>query len=149
MNRGQSWFSEEIQSNRLVLGAKGFRDWVYQNHVDQSVADVPLRQSRPHAKIPIKLILEHVGFVYNIPVSKVRLGHQGKGNEARSMAIYLARQITGVPQKDLVKWFKTSNRYAIAKNIQRFKECMGQNKALMRLAKEVESQINMNGRSEG
>lgn len=138
------WFSQEIQSNRVVLGVEGFREWVYQNHVDKDQDDITLKEKTPRPKVPVKQILEHVAYAYDVPITEIRQSRQGQLNEARSMAIYLARQLTGMRQRDLLKWFKGVNRYAIAKTIQRFKENLGNDRSLKKMTQDLENRIYMN-----
>ena len=82
-----------------------------------------------------------MALAYDTTVNDVRQNRASKPNQAREMAIYLTRQLTGIPQKELAVWMNVSSAYTIAKIQQRFREKMARNKALKSKVMELKHYI--------
>lgn len=137
------WFDKEWRKGGFALGTQGFKEWVYQNFEEWTRRDeeIPQRERKPKRIGSIKAILDHVAFAYNLNVRGLRKRGDRKRNDARSMAIYLARRLTGIPQRDLARWMAASSPYTIAKVQQRFRERINRDQQLMKLTHQVEKQI--------
>lgn len=137
------WFEKEWQKGRAVVGSKGFCEWVYKNCKEWTEKDreIPKRDSQPRRDIGMKMILDQVAFVHDIPTGDLRRRDDRRRNDARSMVIHLARKLKGIPHKDLARWMGTGNPYAIAKNQQRFRERLEKDRSLRKLTSQVERQI--------
>lgn len=137
------WFDKEWKKSGFIVGSQGFKEWVYQNFEEWTKRDeeIPQKERKPKRIRDIKGILDQVAFTYNLRVQDLRRRGDRKRNDARSMAIYLARRLTGIPQKELASWMATASPYTIAKAQQRFRERIDRDKKLMRLTRQVERQI--------
>lgn len=132
---------KELTRNRLILGNHGFKEWVYRNFVDdkRDKEEIPKRDRKPKWVKSTKEVLEHVAYAYNLHVTDIRCPKAAKKrNDARSMAIYLSRKLTGIPQKELARWMNIENTFTIAKSQQRFKERIQKDKRLKQLTNQVE-----------
>jgi putative transposase len=122
-----------------ILGSRGFQEWVYANWVKEKLQDkeISKKEKMPQWK-GLKTILEKVAFAHDISVTQLRRRQDRRRNDARSMAIYLARKLTGIPQKDLARWMNATNEYAIAKVQQRFSSRLLADSKLRRMTKTIE-----------
>ena len=137
------YFRKELERQRFIIGRKVFQEWVYENFGGKALEaqEVPLREKKPRWIQSVKGIMDQVAFAYNVDFVELRRRTDRKRNDARSMAVYLARKLMGVPQKDLARWMNATNEYTIAKAIQRFKERHGKDKKLRKLTSEIERGI--------
>ena len=136
-------FSEELEKQRFIIGGKPFQEWVYENFGGKSLKarEVPEREKRPRWIQSVKGIMDCVAFAHGVEVAALRKRTDRKKNDARSMAIYLARKLTGIPQRDLARWMNATNEYAVAKVIQRFGKRYQEDKKLRRLTAAIEKAI--------
>ncbi|MDP3981551.1 MAG: transposase, partial [Chlamydiota bacterium] len=125
-------FRKKMDKGRVYLGQKGFGEWVYQNFMGKKsgVKGLAHKDICPKSKINLKHILDQVAFAYHIPLSDLRCVQAGKRHEARSVAIYLSRRLTGMKQDDLARWFNAKDGYTIAKAQQRMREEIARKKGL-------------------
>lgn len=142
MERVPTKEKDELKKAGLFLGSKCFKEWVYQNWVSATKTnEIPKKQRRLKWDGSLKGIMEHVAFMHDINVTDLRNCSSRQRNDARSIAIYLARKLTGVPQKDLARWMNVKNPYAIAKAQQRFAERVSTDSKLRKLTNLAERQI--------
>ena len=109
-------FREDLKKHPVILGTKGFQNWVYENFGDKNAINSKeiARASRNSSGISPKRILESVAHAYNVQVSDLRQSVRGMENEGRNVAVYLMRRLTGLPFKDIASWFNCSSVYAVA-----------------------------------
>ena len=89
----------------------------------------------------MKMILAQVAFVHGVAVRDLRRRADRRRNDARSMAIHLARKLKGISHKDLAQWMCAGNPYTVAKDQQRFRERLGKDRRLRKLTSQVERQL--------
>ena len=138
-------FSKEIldlkkqhAKQKLVLGSHGFQDWLYDNHVTDAQKrnqEFSLKQRKHTSRPKPKHILEVVAFSFDETISNLRRSSNQERLD-RSIAIYLLRHLIGMPHKEIAKWMKCSNSYAVAKVLQRFQSRIVEDS---NLKKQVES----------
>ncbi|MBI2982084.1 MAG: transposase [Deltaproteobacteria bacterium] len=136
-------FEEVLKNQRGILGTKGFCEWVAENFMDgkRDQKGVPLKDRRPRPKISLKEIMEIVGHTYGISGSALRQSRSGVRNDARSMAVYLARSLTGLPQQDLAGWFRAKDANAIGQGYYRFRRRLLKERKLRIVTKTLERTI--------
>lgn len=127
-------FEEAMQKNSTVIGSEGFKNWVYDNLIDAqrtSDKEIPKRDKRILSRAPMwSEILSSLAFACDVPVGRLRCKQPGRKNEARLMAIYLTRRLTGKSHKEIAKLFGMKSEYTIAKAIERFKKMLDAQRAL-------------------
>lgn len=136
-------FRDQMGKKRIILGSKGFCEWVYENFVEREKQGIPLQERKPKHKVSIREVLEQVSHAYNMPTASLRSAKAGRGkkNEARSMAIYLIRHLSGAPQKRIAKWIRANNQNAVAQLHYRFKQELKRNKELKKLTNIISHSI--------
>lgn len=136
-------FEREMKKATVILGSKGFADWCYRNFGGEKKKDkeIPLTQRDPKAQIKTRDILEIAAMAYGLEGKDLRQSTPGRKNEARLMAIYLVRQLTGQTQKEMARWFKAASPYTIAKAQERFAGEMEKNRRLIKLTNEIRHTI--------
>ena len=70
----------------------------------------------------------------------LRIEYSG-ANEARAMAIYFARSLTGLPQKDLAGWFRAKDANAVGQAYYRFRQRLLRERKLRKLTKTLQRSI--------
>jgi REP element-mobilizing transposase RayT len=123
-------FSSKLKKERVILGSKGFSEWVHKNFVDRTRKGIPLQERVPRKKIPVGHILQCISHVYDIPIKEIRSAQSGQRNEARSMAVYLIRRLSECSQSEIAKWLKASNQNAVAQMQYRFHQRLTKEKQL-------------------
>lgn len=117
-------FRDALQKDSVVIGDDGFREWVYENFVgpEKSTSkEISAKHKRPKPVVKWRNVLSSVAFAYDVPTSEIRNRHPGRKNEAKLMAIYLTRRLTGQRHGETAKIFGVESEYAIAKSLERFK----------------------------
>lgn len=115
---------DAMQRDTVVIGCDGFREWVYENFVGskkQSDKEISVKHSQPKLGVKWKDILLSVAFAYDVSGVELRSKRPGQRNEARLMAIYLIRKLTGRVHGETAKIFGVESEYTIAKAYERFK----------------------------
>ena len=136
-------FEETLKEQRVILGSKGFKEWVYKNFVDADKRQegIPIKDRRVRPNISIKHIIDTVSRVFDIPVKDVRQRQTGIKNDARSMAVYLIRNLNGASQANIAKWLKAPSTQAISQMQNRFRKRMSEDRALKKLVETVTGSI--------
>lgn len=136
-------FKKLMSERRAILGSKAFKEWVkeYFEEIILPKKEVASRDKKIRTSPGIRKVIEHVGHAHDVSTAEVRNGVAGKENPARSMAIYLARRLTGAPQKELAKWFKAKDGYAIAKIEQRYRDKLDRNPKLQKSVRMMMSSL--------
>ncbi|MFH1357194.1 MAG: transposase [bacterium] len=135
------WLSKALQRNLIIIGTEGYKEWVYHHFVNKEKNGIPLKDKERITKVPVKFIIEHVGFAYDEPIAQIRKSSPGKKNEARSMAIYLTRQLAGLSHKEIANWFHISTNNTVGKLIERYKIKLTKDKKLNKLTKQIKTSI--------
>ncbi|MFA4874951.1 MAG: transposase [bacterium] len=115
---------DAMQRDTVVIGCDGFRDWVYENFVGSKKKldkEISVKHRHPRPKVKWKDVLSSVAFAYDVSESEFRSRRPGQRNEARLMAIYLIRKLTGRVHGEIAKIFGVESEYTIAKAFERFK----------------------------
>ncbi len=126
-------FKNAMQKDTVVIGAEGFRDWVYDNFVGpkkKKDKEISVKHRQPRPKVKWNDVMSSVAFAYDMSVSGLRDKRPGQGNEARLMAIYLVRKLTGRTHSEIARVFCVESEYTIAKAFERFKTRLGWDKDL-------------------
>ncbi len=136
-------FEEMLRKQRVVLGTKGFCEWIAENCMDgkRQQRGVPLKDRRLRPKVSLKEIMAIVSHAYGVKENSLRCSRSGVRNDARSMAIYLGRSVTGLPQQDLAKWFYAQDANTIGQCYYRFQQRLLREKKLNVLAKTLRRSI--------
>ena len=134
-------FRRELEKNGKILGSIGFCEWVYRNFVEPHRKGIPLKERKPKPKIPLGLILSQVAHGYNVPTSHLRNGRSGVRNEARSLAVFLARTLSGTPHSQVAQWFQAADGNTIAQIQHRFKKRLEKNWKLRKLTNQLSHSI--------
>lgn len=134
-------FREDLMNKRVILGTKGFCEWVYHNFIDQEKDEIPLKDRKPNPKVKVRWILDHVSHAYNMPIATLRSGCAGVKNEGREMAVYLARHLSGLSQRDIAKWFGFKDSNAVAQMQYRFKSRLESDKKLRQVTHMLQTSI--------
>lgn len=133
---------KNLLAERVILGTKAFQEWVHRNWKAKSVRrGVALTDQRLRRKPAIRQILEHVSLAFDVSVSELRTGRRFQENSGRKMAIYLMRQLGGLPQREIAKWMKAKDGTAVAKALQRYQQELAGNRRLRSLNEEIAHQI--------
>lgn len=138
-----SRFKKTLNEQPFIIGDKDFQDWIYRNFGDPKIKikETAFKNKTTQAVPKIKKIIEHVAFAFNTTVPEIRQCQSGKKNEARAMAIYLARKMTGIKQSELARWMNARNEQAITKSRQRFVARLEREKQLRSMTAQVKTQI--------
>lgn len=123
---------EALGKDGIVIGNRGFYEWIYDNFMDikREEKEIAIRDRKPGRRVTHRQILSVVAFAYNKSVIELRRSLPGEANEARSVAVYLLRNMVRMPYREISKWMKVSGEYAVAKIQQRFKERLKGDKKL-------------------
>lgn len=117
-------FKDAMQRDAIVIGCDGFREWVYDNFVGSKKKmnkELSAKHRHPRPRVKWKEILSSVAFAYDVSHSELRGKRPGRGSEARLMAMYLMRRLTGMVHREIAKVFGVESGYTIAKAYGRFK----------------------------
>lgn len=125
-------FKENLKKSSVILGGRGFAEWIYQNFVNQEKTEIPLKVRKPRPKIPIRRLLDHLSFAYDLRIAELRSGQSGKKNEGREMAVYLARYLCGLSQREIAKWLGFRAANAAAQMQYRFKRRLERERKLQK-----------------
>lgn len=130
---------EDIKRPGIYLGGKGFGEWLYENFVDktQKKEGISKKDLNNRTRVRVVEIMKIVSHCYGITGKELREGCHGRKNEGRSMAVYLARELTGLAQKEIARWFNAKSGYTIAKMQQRIKQRMERERSLRRQYNEL------------
>ncbi len=136
-------FEKAMKASLIVLGSRGFRDWVYENFLEDKRKDreIPEKQRVPRPRISPRAVLEHVCLSHEVEIKDLRESQRGRDNDARGMAVYLLRRICGLPQKEIARWLKCPSAYTVATIQKRFSRKMNEKKPLRKLAAELENSL--------
>jgi REP element-mobilizing transposase RayT len=114
-------FKQNLKKSAVILGSKGFAEWVYQNFVDREKKEIPLHERKPQPKVSMRRLLGHISLAYNTTIAELRVGVAGKKNAGREIAVYLARHLSGLSQREIAQWLGFQNANAAAQMQYRFK----------------------------
>ena len=136
-------FEEVLKKQRVILGTKGFCDWVAGNFMEgkRDQKGVPLKDRKPRPKIGLGELMKTVGHAYGVAGSVLRQSGSGVRNDPRSTAIYLARSLTGLPQNELARWFRAKDANTIGQACYRFRQRLLKEKKLRTMAEALQRTI--------
>ena len=124
-----------------ITGSDFFKKWVNSNYVEQSIQKdraVSKKEQQIRSETTAKALLEKICFCYDMTFGEIKKTKTSQKNEARSLAIYFMRQKLGYSLKDITKWLKAANEYAVAKSLSRFKKEMSTDKKVHKKVREIE-----------
>lgn len=106
-----------------ILGSDGFKDWIEYNFNKklQPKKEIPEIKRIKRKPVKIKQIISFTASHYQLKSNDIKKGKRAKKNEARQLAIYLARQLTGLPYATIAKEFMDISIDGVSKAIQRAK----------------------------
>ena len=132
-------FEEDLKKQRIILGSKGFQEWVYENILGEKKKskEIAIRDRRPRSRVSPKRVLDLVAHAYNVEVAALRQGIQGQENEPRGMAVYFLRRLAGLSHKDTASWLNCPTEYTVATIQRRFREKLGRERRLRKLTREL------------
>lgn len=126
---------KRLSGKRLpsVLGSEGFKDWIKYNFIVplRSNKEIPEARRATRRNVSLRAIERLVQEFYEVSkVAGVR-GNRPDVNEARAMAIYLMRRVSGAKHCDIAKKMGGMSTAAVAKSLQRFEQKMAGDEGLM------------------
>lgn len=137
-------FQEDLKRHPVILGTKGFQEWVYKNFGDKNTIkskEISRTSKDSSSSISPMRVLENVAHAYNVKVFDLRQSVRGMENEGRNVAVYLMRRFTGLPLRDIASWFNCSSMYTVATIQKRVKEKMTKERKFQRKIKVIENSI--------
>ncbi|MBF0106928.1 MAG: transposase [Deltaproteobacteria bacterium] len=136
---------KEIEKPRHnIIGGQFFKEWINGNFIDKktiATRDIAIKDKILRPKITGEQILENIAFCYNIKVPEIITCKPGQKNEARSMAVYLMRNRLGYSLKQIGKWLKTENEFAVAQVLFRIKKKIEIDKRFVKKVREIEHAV--------
>ena len=136
-------FEKALKKQRVILGTSDFQKWVHQNFVDHTKEDreISIKDRVRRPPVSPRQILSEVAFAYDVRVADLRKSQRGQENEARAMATYLIRSLTGLPLKKVATWLNCPSAYTVATIQKRFKARLARERKLKKLTHELRHAI--------
>lgn len=134
---------KKFDFDKPSLGRKGFHEWICQNHLSQKKKDdreISKQKKNPFSRPNANQILEMVSLAFDKSIPQIRRSTKSLRLD-RSVAIYLMRQLAGLPQKQIAKWIDAPSAYAVAKNQQRLQTKLTQDKKLKNTVEQIKRSI--------
>lgn len=129
------------QPSHNIIGSHFFKKWANSNFVENksnTCKEITNKDKTIKPKIGAKQLLENIAFCYDVKVKDIRQSQSGQKNEARTLAIHLMRYRLGCNLKEIAKWLKTENEYAIAQILFKNKRKLAQNERHAKHYRELE-----------
>lgn len=106
------------------MGSEGFVEWIKYNFVEnyKSSDEIPEVRKLARKEINLNDILGCVASFYNMRRSEILVGVHGRNNEARKVAVYLMKRLTGADYKDIANKMGTVGKSAVAQLNHRFRK---------------------------
>lgn len=115
---------DAIEDGAVVLGRKGFQEWLYQNHVPphkKTHREFSSQQKRAAVRPTVKDILGTVATVFNTSVGKLITPSRHGKREDRAFAAYFLRSLAGLKQEEIARRMNFTSAYASAQVLHRMK----------------------------
>jgi len=128
-------------NTQSLLGSKGFVSWVKANF--QNLRD---RREIPHARLltpGVEAIQAAVCASYEIDGSQLLFSKRGVSNEARNVAIYLSRRLSGDTLARIGEAFGLANYSSVSSVVSRMKQGIQDDSRLRRRVAAIERQLHM------
>ena len=124
-----------------ILGSEGFIDWVKAKfHNLRDHQEVPeSRQLAPG----LEVIKSAVCSNYEIDLSRLLLSRRGMNNQARNVAIYLARRLSGETLATIGKAFELGNYSSVSSAVSRLEHEIRADNRLKRRVEAIKRQLHM------
>ena len=135
--------NKKFDFNKPVLGQKGFQEWLIQNHLSQEKKndkEIPAQKKQPSPRPTPNDILEIVSLAFDTSIPQMRKSTKSLRLD-RSIAIYLMRQLAGLPQKEIAKWINVPSAYAVAKTQQRLQIKLAEDNKLKNIVEQIKRSI--------
>ncbi|OGQ55504.1 MAG: hypothetical protein A3I75_06545 [Deltaproteobacteria bacterium RIFCSPLOWO2_02_FULL_50_16] len=138
-----------IDKQGPILGSKGFIEWVRYNFVrsDKSSDEIPEVRRLQRKEVDFSGILGCVSSFYGIEREDVLGSGQGKENEARKVAVYLMKKLTGADYGIIANYTGGVKKSALAQLNHRFKKEMRHNDSLSAKCDDLAQNIMSNVRT--
>lgn len=145
-------FVEEIDPSQLrnpgkeilagcILGEMDFVSWVQRNFLDRKEMDKELPQLKAlKPKVSLEAIMRGITQATGSTSEQI-LAKGGKKNQAREMAIYLARDLSGLSGRELGEYFGGMSGAAITMRYRQFSRKLSEDKKLQQLANKTKNTI--------
>ena len=126
----------------FILGDMNFVSWVQADYLAGKGADKEIPQLKTlRPKVTLEMILQGVCAVTGSTSGQIR-AKGGKGNQAREMAIYLARDLAGLSGRELGEYFGGMSGAAITMRYKQFSNKLVKDKNLQRLLSKTKTNLN-------
>lgn len=111
-----------LEKYPVILGSDGFKEWIKTNFINDldSIAEIPEVKVVTQRTANYDNIMKCVMNYYQLDSKEITKAYSGKKNEAKSMTIYLLRQLTGASHNEIAKFMGGIKASTVAKAIQRF-----------------------------
>ena len=145
-------FVEEIDPSQLrnpgkeilagcILGEMDFVSWVQRTFLDRKEMDKELPQLKAlKPKVSLEAIMRGITQATGSTSEQI-LAKGGKKNQAREMAIYLARDLSGLSGRELGEYFGGMSGAAITMRYRQFSRKLSEDKKLQQLANKTKNTI--------
>jgi hypothetical protein len=124
-----------------LLGSDSFVEWIKTTFLSESqgAGEIPeLRHLLPRPSV--EEIVEHVGQYYKVPVGTIRK-RSAKNNQARDIAIYLCRRLSGQTCRVLGEFFGKVSGAAITMRAKHVDEGILKSRKIERDLAKLEKQV--------
>lgn len=150
--RAYQSFVEEVDPFQLVdpgkelkagciLGNMNFVSWLQKTYLDKEKADKEIPQLKAlKSSISLEKIINEVCAATQCTPEQIRI-KGGKKNQAREIAIYLTRDLTGLSSRELGDYFGGISGAAITMRCKQFNNTLSEDKNLQRLLGRIKKTI--------
>jgi REP element-mobilizing transposase RayT len=150
--RAYQHFVEEVDPFQLVnpgkdlmagciLGNMNFVSWLQKNYLDKEKADNEIPQLKAlKSSVSLERIITEVCTATQCTPEQIRT-KGGKRNQAREMAIYLARDLTGLSCRELGGYFGNISGAAITMRCKQLSNTLSEDKNLQHLLSRIKKAI--------
>ncbi len=117
----------------FILGDVNFVSWVQQHYLDAKEGGKEIPQLKTlQPKVTLETVIKGVCAVTDATPEQIR-AKGGKGNQAREMAIFLARDLSGLSGREVGEYFGAVSGAAITMRYKQFRLKLSKDKILQRL----------------
>lgn len=129
-----------------IFGSTGFKEWIENNFISKNKRSDQIPEIRNLKRKPVTFddILKCIVSFYQIDRSEVLIGVSGKKNDARTMAMYFMKKLTGANHSEIAKTMGGVKHAAVAQNIYRFHKKVKEDEGLAELCENMVSSILLN-----
>lgn len=107
-----------------ILGSDGFAEWIKYNFVSDGESSEDISEVRKLARkeVDFNNILSCVASFYDMKRNEIVNGVHGRNNEARKVAVYLMKRLTGADYNDIAQQIGKVGKSAVAQLNHRFRK---------------------------